>query len=278
MPPNPTPQGPPSDRTHSDIAAAYQIGVAQQVIQPGNNIAPHALVPAGMTLQPIREYVAPPPLPDFIAAAVVLADLPSFIKYTNRFKGPHALVFVTDHSLVAQLDYHTPANPMRNKHEARYALALSEEYQAWTAIHNKPVAQGDFALFLEERARDVVTPPSGAIMEIVLTLEAKTEIEFRSGKRLDNSTQQLQYVETQQARAGQSGNLEIPTELTINLPLFRHGEPVAITAKLRTILRDGKALFIVKLLGLETAKDDALARMIETVNKETQLPVLRGQP
>lgn len=278
MPPNPTPQGPTTDRHHSDIEAAYQIGVAQKVIQFDNDLAPHLLVPAGMRLQPVREYAAPPPLADFITAEVKLADLPSFIAYTNRFKTGNALVFVTDNSLVAQLDYHRPDVPMRNAHTARYSLALSEEYQAWAGINNKPLAQQDFALFLEERARDVVNPPSGAIMEIVLTLEARTEIEFRSGKRLDNSTQQLQYVETQVSKAGQSGNLEVPTALTINLPLFRHGDPVVIEAKLRTIIRDGKALFIVKLLGLETAKDDALARMIEAVHKETQLPVLRGQP
>lgn len=231
-----------------------------------------------MTLQPLRDFDEPAPLLPFIKANVTLADLPSFIAYTNRFKGPEALVFVTEGSLIAQLDYHAPAGPRRNQHTARYSLALSEEYQAWAGINNKPLAQQDFALFLEERARDVVNPPSGAIMEIVLTLEARTEIEFRSGKRLDNSTQQLQYVETQVSKAGQSGNLEVPTALTINLPLFRHGDPVVIEAKLRTIIRDGKALFTVKLLGLETAKDEALARMIEAVHKETQLPVLRGQP
>jgi uncharacterized protein YfdQ (DUF2303 family) len=258
------------------VETAYQIGLAQKPIAVGDGKVPHVLVPQGMTLQPIREYTERQPLTPYIDRQVKMFDLPSFVAYVNRFKNQSSLIGVSDLALRAELDYHAPGQSARNLHSVMYDLAASEEYQAWSTINNKPQAQQDFALFLEERAGDVVQPASAAMLEIVLTLTANTTIEFKSGKRLDNLTQQLQYVETQQARAGQQGNLEIPTGITLSLPLFRHGEPVLIEAKLRTIIRDGKAMFVVKLLGLDRARDDALAKMIEQVATETALPVWRG--
>jgi uncharacterized protein YfdQ (DUF2303 family) len=257
------------------IESAFQIGQAIKPVEI-RGMAPVVLVPAGMEAKVLTEFENPAPLPDFITADPQLHDVASFVAYVNRFKGVASLIAITDRHMVARLDYHSPSAPRRDRHVASYCLEPSEQYAAWTGINNKSLAQEEFALFLEERARDVVMPSSAEMMEIVLTLQSNTSIEFKSGKRLDNATQQLQYVETQTTKAGQQGNMDVPTGIRIEIPLFRHGEIVGIEAKLRCLVRDGKAFFVVKLLGLEDARDQAVEAMIAKVAQETELPVMRG--
>jgi uncharacterized protein YfdQ (DUF2303 family) len=188
------------------------------------------------------------------------------------------MITICKTGMTAWLDYHDPSTkyPGRNLHRAHLSLAESVQSKAWKEINGIPLNQEKFAEFLEEHSQDVRSLDAATLMEIVLTLQGKSEVSFRKAVRLNSGTVQVCWDETASVKAGQHGELDVPTGIVLAIPLFEYGESVTITAKLRTVVRDGGVTFSVKLLRLDIAIEDALRANIETVKKGTEITPLIG--
>lgn len=160
-------------------------------------------------------------------------------------------------------------------HRAVYTAELTRELATWIKYNKQPMEQEEFAVFLEDNIADVVEPTGDTMLAIALTMQAKTEVNFSSSRRLDNGQVQLAYTETIDARAG-AGSIEIPREFRIGLRLFKNGEGYSIKARLKYRLGAGKVKFWYELDRPENAIEDAFTAYVEKA-RESDYTVLIGK-
>lgn len=194
----------------------------------------------------------------------------SFVDYVKRHAVPdQSVVFadVNDGRFEAIIDFHGSDNrPTNRAHRAVFKAHYSEEWQVWSAANGKQISQEAMIRFFEEHLADIQAPPGADMLELVGTLEGKRQVAFKSGRRLSDGTQQLIYVETDDAKAGQQGHLTIPSELWIAIPVFYKADAVPIKVFFRyRIETGGNATFKVDIHRIRQVRDDAFDKLIADV-------------
>lgn len=222
------------------------------------------------------------PEPHRKSGTVVLSDLPSFLQYVSD-QGDLNSCYIYAHpdtrQLVAVLNDHAQSPnglPAWRDFRVSYTAELSREFSAWFKNDRKPMDQEDFAVFLEDNVADISEPSGETMLQVALTLQAKTEVAFSSHRRLDNGQVQLTYTETIDARAG-AGDIMIPREFALGLRLFKNGEGYKVRARLKYRLGGGKVKFWYELDRVENAIEDAFNAYVGKA-RESGFTVLIGRP
>ncbi len=212
--------------------------------------------------------------PRRIEQAVNLTTPRAFLDYFNEFSTDDSAVFINQEhgSVTGILDYHSdPETPQNCKHIVRYNLPKTPEWSKWNNDNGLLMTQEAFALFIEDMSPEIVAPTSAEMLEIALTLNAKTNIKFRSAKRLDNGQTQITYNETIDATAGANGQLEIPEKITIAMKVFK-GDPetYAMDARLRYRIKEGALRFMYELIRPERIYDDAIDTLFKHIKEHAK--------
>lgn len=227
--------------------------------------------------------------------SVKLDTAKDFIKYVDRFADSDSIIFVNilGGRLKAVLDYHevekksddgVVANPRHGKHVANFVVEKTSEFKKIEASSGEKFTQTQFALFLEDVMPYINQPAAAELYEIVQTLNAKTNVDFKSGIRTDNGQVQLQYNETIEARAGTAGNLTIPEQIVFGIQVHRGGEHYALPARFRYRIKDGAITFWYDLDQLEKAIEKSMEDTVDyirngkTILKDDQEVELPGVP
>lgn len=272
------------EQTHFDASTIDKIGalsLAASAIQEFNGTT-HLVIPEDyrhIDLTAAIEKAGDNPKRK--TGTVHLGDLSSFNVYAADQGTPHDTYIFADpdaRTLTAVLNEHDKDYDKAGwrDHRAVYKAELSREFTNWLQFNKKPMEQEDFAIFLEDNIADVVAPSGETLLQIALTLQAKTEVNFSSHKRLDNGQVQFAYSETVDARAG-TGMIEIPRDFTIGLRLFKNGEGYKIRARLKYRLGGGKLKFWYELDRSDNAIEDAFQAYVDQA-RENGFTVLIGKP
>lgn len=272
----------PPETIEIDDSAIKRLGamaIAAQSIQKHDDTV-HLVVPDGYKHIDITDAVEKAKdLPSRKRGTVQLRDINSFIQYAQDqqmaatgyiFADPEARTLTAVFNDNHDFDY-----PGWRDFRAVYTAELSRELSTWIASNKKPMEQEDFAVFLEDNIADVVEPSGEVLLAIALTLQAKTEVNFSSSRRLDNGQVQLAYTENIDARAG-AGSIEIPREFHIGLRLFKNGDGYKVRARLKYRLGAGKVKFWYELDRPENAIEDAFKAYV-TNACESGYTVLLGK-
>lgn len=214
----------------------------------------HLVVPEGfkhIDLTSAIEKAAPAPTRK--QGTVQLSDLDSFLTYVRQ-QGATAntLIFadVDARTLTAVFNDHTPVEggnqPGWRDHRAVYTAALSPEFATWSKNDRNAMDQEAFAIFIEDNIADVIEPSGETLLKVALTLQAKTDVNFSSARRLDNGQVQFTYEENTTASAG-GGSVEIPREFTLGMRLFKGAAGYKLRARLKYRLAGGKLKFWYEL-------------------------------
>ena len=272
------------EQTNFDASTIETIGalsLAASAIQEVNGTT-HLVIPEGFkhidlsaSMEKAGEY------PNRKTGTVQLGDLSSFNVYVADQGEPYETYIYADpdaRTLTAVLNEHDKGDDHAGWRDFRavYKAELSREFTNWLQYNKKPMEQEDFAIFLEDNIADVVEPSGETLLQVALTLQAKTEVNFSSHKRLDNGQVQFAYSETVDARAG-TGMIEIPREFTIGLRLFKNGDGYKIRARLKYRLGGGKLKFWYELDRADNAIEDAFQAYIDQA-RENGFTVLIGKP
>lgn len=208
-----------------------------------------AVVPDGFTVKDLSSLLPPPPRPK---ESIVLLSPRALAEYVRAFgQAPLTAIFADEPRghYQAILDYHQPGQPGRGTcdHRAVYDCPASEEWKIWTAAHGKQLPQVDFARFLENNLPDIVAPAAADMLRVALTLQVKKDVNFESDLRLDNGQAQLRYEETVRGTT-RAGDLVIPDQFTISIPVFEGTPRVTIVARLRYRLAEQKLVMWYELV------------------------------
>lgn len=163
-------------------------------------------------------------------------------------------------------------------HRAVLTLRRTPAWEAWTKASGQMHDQAAFAEFLEDRAGDVVDPDPARLLEVATSIEATTGVAHKSAVRLDSGEVKVRYEETIDARAGQAGDLTIPSRIELALSPYEGMDPYRVTARFRYRLANGTLRLGVVLDRPEDVLRAAFADVIAAVETETGLTVLHGTP
>ena len=276
------------EHVHIDASTIEQIGALSLAATAVQHVGgtDHLVIPEGhkhIDLTSIIEKAGA--APNRKHGTVQLCDLASFnVLVADQGDPDSTYIYASPdtRTLTAVMNDHSKLN---QEHDfgagwrdlrAVFQAELSREFSTWLKKDRAPMDQEEFAIFLEDNIADVCEPSGESLLAIALTLQAKTEVNFSSHRRLDNGQVQLTYSENIEARA-QGGSIEIPREFTIGLRLFKNGDGYKVRARLKYRLLSGKVKFWYELDRAENAIEDAFQAYIDQA-RENGFTVLLGKP
>jgi uncharacterized protein YfdQ (DUF2303 family) len=186
----------------------------------------------------LKEFLPPP---NRVKQRVTLLNVPSFVEYVNRFATAATTVFAneTTGNYDASLDFHDPGTRGTLEHSAAYACPQSEQWKAWVGDNGEWFEQIEFSEFLEQNLREIIEPPGAVFMQVALELQVHKSAQFASDVRLDNGQTKFRYEETVRGST-KAGDIEIPSEFTLRLPVFVDGKSHELKARFRYRMVEGK--------------------------------------
>lgn len=212
-------------------------------------------------------------LPKNVRATFKAGDVDSFADYVKGYGGDGSEIFidVDTRKVVAVLDYHGRDAPNFCEHRVEMQLRHAPEWTAWVGKHRQAIAQDAFCEFIELNMGDVVAPAAADLLDMVSLIEGKKSVQFRSGYRASDGSRRIQYEED-----SNGGEMRVPNQIDIAVPVYQLGEKVAVSALLRVRPVDGKVTFRLDFKNHEQVEKDALLGIREALAQKTARPVRIG--
>lgn len=229
-------------------------------------------------------YLDRPDYPSRRSGMVQTLDIESFITATKRYYDPTKAVIyamIDPGSFVAVLnDHHADGADWRD-HRVEFPLSFSKEYLTWTKQNKQPMAQEEFAFFIEDNMPDFIEPSGARMLEIAINFRVKQGVRFSSGIRLQDGTVNLEYVEQNTAGAGKTGKFTIPEKFKIEIPVWSGLEQKGyeFEAFLRWKLTDGNLAIRYELQRPHKVVEAAFSDTLQEIrNNLTGATILFGKP
>lgn len=219
------------------------------------------------------------------SGTTVVRDADSFVTYVEKHhtEGTEIYADTTNHTVTAVLNAHDSMSDLPNwcDHLVRFETVKTKSWKEWTGVDGQQLRQEQFAEFIEDHTLDVRSPSSAEMLEVAQSLIVNRSVAFESTKRLQDGRTAFQYREESAAKAGQTGELEIPEELELVLQPFEGAAPQLVTARFRYRLNGGNLTLGYKLNRpddvIRSSFDDIVAIIGEKA-AEASIPVLYGVP
>lgn len=240
-------------------------------------------IPPGYTHKDITKAVEEAqPTPNRKRGTVQLKDIASLLIYAKDQQASAAGYFYADpdsRTITAVFNDHRDLVMAGwRDHKATYKAEFTPEFAKWMGKDGVQMGQTEFAEFIEDNFADITEPAAQHMLEMATTIQAKTDINSASAKRLQNGQVQLQYTETIDARAGANGAMEIPKEFALGLRIFKNGGGYKLKARLKYRLHSGNVKFWYELDRPERAIEDAFGGYVEVLRDQSGYQVLLGTP
>lgn len=161
-------------------------------------------------------------------------------------------------------------------HRVVFQSMLTPAWRVWLALDGQMVDQHTFAEHIEDRSVDVIEPTAAQMLELASTFEATTKVEFKEATNLGSGQKALRYEETVAARAGQTGEVTIPTTFVVALQPFEGGDAYRLTARFRYRISGGRLALGFKFERPEDVLRQAFTDRMDAVGEATGQTVLRG--
>lgn len=245
----------------------------------GDNGVPFTVIPKNCQLVSLQEY-SPMERPLYKRGSARLDDADSFIRWFNRFKGDDSRIFADPDAtaFTAIIDYHAAGSGPGGfqKLTAAFGCPLSTEFATWKAKNKQPMAQAEFAEFVEENLPDITTPKPASMLEMSRDMKARSDADFSQATRLDNGQIQFKYSETIKGSYG-AGNAEIPEQFFIGIPVFVGGPKVNMKVWFRYRIREGKLALWFDIWRIKQIQQEAFGLMVKEVAEKTSCDVYLGR-
>ncbi|MFB4306928.1 DUF2303 family protein [Actinomadura sp. GTD37] len=219
---------------------------------------------------------------------VYVDDLNSFLVYFRKHSTPASEIYVNvdKAQITAVLDAHTRDGADWGQHRLILRMTPTDRWADWTKHDRTAFKQVAFAEYIEDHLDDILNPNAATMLEIASTLEASTKVKFSSGVTLSNGSRRLNWEETTDARAGESGKFDVPTQFTIRVAPFDFANAAEVNARFRYRVASGDLSITYLLDDPAAVVRDAVLDVIK--NLETSLTpeggdqpshqVMRGTP
>lgn len=248
-------------------------------VEPGRV---YAFVAGGQVHLIDQTDAARPDGPSRPQGTVAVYDADAFVAYVDKHDdGVEVWSDPVTQRLVAVLDAHSESSARHEGHRVELVLRKTPEWEAWEKVDGNLMGQAEFAEFIEDNAADVREPTAAAMLELATTFQAHTGVEFKQSTVLGSGQRGLTYVETTTARAGQSGQIEIPASILLGLRPFYGTDRYQVTARFRYRITHGTLRLGVKLDAPHKVAENAFGNLVKEVGEDERMvdrPVWLGTP
>ncbi len=247
----------------------------------------YVVVPEGCDVQSLINYQYPEGMPPTRRKAkATFFDAMSFCTYVELYQDDRTRIFANPNTstFLGVLDYHGAGDASVRRaefcdHTASYPMILSDQWKIWTGRnHPYQFSQVDFAEFLEDNTKDLLTPNAATFLEIAQDLKANTEVNFESKVKRTNGNVQMRYQETTTTQVGAAGTMEVPEIFSIRIPVYYGEEAIVISARLRFRISSGKLTFSYKLDRPTEMLKEAFEKAVTAIAETLKTAVLLGTP
>lgn len=231
-----------------------------------------------------RVHIVEPILeaPRRVHGTITVLDVDSFATVWDKHAGDVAEVFAnpSGFSVTAVLNADEGAALPAGFRDHRIILECrtTPAWQAWVSRNGQWLDQRVFAEHLEDRIVDIVNPSGADMLELAQSFEATSSVDFKSSQVLASGQRQLRYEETLAAKAGQSGQLEIPAAIELGLAPFEGSDAYRVNARFRYRIRDGHLTLSYSLERPEDVLREAFGDVCTAVGEHTGRRVIQGSP
>jgi len=211
---------------------------------------------------------------------VSLTDADSFVAYVNQHAEGVGTLIVADvraPKLTAVLNWHGAGDDAGwGDHRVGLEFRHTPEWDHWFSMNGRLVSQTEFAEHLETGAAELVSPPAADMLQLAKTFQATKSVEFKEATVLESGARQFVYQETVASKAGQTGDLEVPSEFSIGVAPFEGTEPYRVTCRLRYKIESGGLRIGYQIHRPHLVIEDAVNDVVTRVESDTGMLVLRG--
>lgn len=274
-------------RTEADAVA----DVTRLSVEPKPLAGDAWAVPAGVQVVDLHDQLAAQQdRPERRKGTVVVHDHESLSRLVLDLGAQHGATRIYAHlvtdgtpTITAVLNDHEKAEDGQDvagwgDHRVTLPVQRTLAWTEWRRHDREMLGQVEFAQHIEDHLQDIAAPDGADLLEMALTFEQTTNAEFRTAVRLDRDTRQLSYVETDDAKAGQSGQIRIPEWITLSIAPFEGSETRMVEARLRTSARDGKLKLGYRIDRPEDVERTALDSLVEQIATATRLTPYLAKP
>lgn len=219
--------------------------------------------------------------PRRVHGTATVTDTASWLAYFGKHGSPASEVFGDVNASIVTAILNAPESPdipHWGDHRVVLQLQLSPAWTAWKRLNGQLLTQEQFAEHLEDRLPDLREPDAATMLELAQTFQATKGVTFESGASLSSGQRRLQYLETIEGKAGNRGQIDIPSQIKIQVPVWR-GVAIAVpmTARFRyRIAREGLRLAYV-LDQVDDVLDAAWRSLLGELTETLPVPVLAGR-
>jgi uncharacterized protein YfdQ (DUF2303 family) len=158
------------------------------------------------------------------------------------------------------------------------ALAVDEDWKAWHALSGQSMKQQPFGDRIEELLHTIVDPDQAELLEIIDSIRVSSGGNFESRIERADGSQKLLYQQENKVSAGKTGELEIPTLITLSLrPWDNHPTMHEVQAYFRVWVHDGNLTLTVKLKPTRQIVREAWYDITQAISGQAGKPVLAVQ-
>jgi uncharacterized protein YfdQ (DUF2303 family) len=218
---------------------------------------------------------------------VKVRDVASFAHYYERHADPDSEIWADlDRAVItAVLDAHRSSEPDSGarwqQHRVALVLEQTAPWKTWTEASGKLLPQQQFAEFLEANAADVAPdgPVSAAdLLEVAQKFYMTVNTEHQSGQRLADGQVHLVYIEKAEAKAGQRGELTVPSEFQLAIVPYDDCDRRRVTARFRYRSENGQLRLGFVLDDPARIAREAVEEIVEKTADAVDAVVMRGTP
>ncbi|HSH26186.1 MAG TPA: DUF2303 family protein [Wenzhouxiangella sp.] len=228
-------------------------------------------------------YSTPLIAPTTSIARRTFTRLGSLTRYVIEFGPELAKAFVCDTSDVVRVNAIINAMSGENTvahelHQAFCDMPLDPDWVEWARADRSLMGQAEFADFIDDHVENFVSPDGATMLEIAQTLRVNNNVAFSNKVSLTNNAVNLAYTEEIEGKAGAAGDMQIPEEFEIALPVFKGHGPWKVKARLRYRVSRGNLEIGFKLRRPDRVFDKAVDEDVIAKLEEAGIPTFMGRP
>lgn len=262
------------------LQKAFDTGAAVAGAHADGLIRPHFVRPPGYSLEPLESEMLAEPWR--LQQTVHVFDPKSFTDYFTDYCNAASRIFIDQKSpaIVGVLDYHEldpeeQPHPKWCQHIVSYIFRHTPEWAAWYGKNRQPFKHVEFARFIEDNLPDIIHPAHAEMLQMSRTMEAKKNVNFSSGVRLQTGEIQLVYTEETKGSAAQD-TMEIPEIFRIKIAPFEGSEAVPIDCRFRYTIKENALELRYEMVRPHKIVEAAVARVVEQIRGAVTNPITFG--
>lgn len=218
--------------------------------------------------------------------SVVVEDVPSLLGYLTLHgdadRPPEVWANRAEGEVLGVLDPPLGDEPAWCSHTVVLRLKPTPEWGEWVAASGKLMSQDEFAELVEDRVADIVDPTGAEMLELAQSFHATSKVAFESSSFLADGRRGLEFRETVDAKAGRTGQIQVPAVFHLALRPWEGVTAFKVTARLRYRIESGRLRIGYKLVDpdgiLRVAFDDVVDDVREGLPEGWRPQIRRGWP